>query len=480
MLANKLVKINDLIWEIPLKTSPIMKVPARIFASQKLLNQIMQDRTLDQLINVSALPGIVGKAVLMPDAHEGYGFPIGGIAATSYPDGVISPGGIGYDINCGVRLIVTDLRYQEVKTVGDRLAQVLFHSIPSGVGRQGQVKLSSADINRVLVEGVDWVIANGYGRDLDKEVIESQGKLAQAEYTAVSEQAKQRGLRQLGTMGAGNHFVEVGRVADIYLPEAAQAFGLQEDQITILIHTGSRGLGHQVATDYIKLFLAEMHKYNINLPDRELAGVPLSTAAGQKYFAAMSAAANFAWANRQVITHLVRTSFVKVFGRAAGTMPIVYDVAHNIAKIEEYQIDSAKRKLIVHRKGATRAFPPFHPELPSFYSKVGQPVLIPGSMGTCSYVLVGVDEARERSFSSVCHGAGRVMSRRQAKKQIDFEKLTSQLKQQGIVITVGSKWGVVEEAPQAYKDVSEVIEVVDRVGLANKVARLEPWVVVKG
>ncbi len=477
---NQLNKINDYLWEIPCGFRSDMRVPARVYASREMLIDISRDRSLEQLMNVATLPGIKKYAVLMPDAHEGYGFPIGGVAATSYPDGIISPGGIGYDINCGVRLLITDLNFNEIKELADKVARQLYEQIPSGVGRGGWLKLSKSDLDRVLNKGVDIILERGYGSQEDKKRIESGGLLPEAKAEYVSQRAKERGRGQLGTMGAGNHFVEVDRVAEIFSPEVAAVFGLRLDQVVILIHTGSRGLGHQVATDYIRLFLRKLGDYGVNLPDRELAGVPLATAEGGRYFGAMAAAANFAWANRQLITWEVRQVFERVFGKQAGSLPIVYDVAHNIAKLEEYEIEGKKQKLIVHRKGATRAFGPQRKELPAVYQQVGQPVLIPGSMGTCSYVLVGTEAAREQSFSSSCHGAGRVMSRRQAKREIQVEQLTAKLSQQGITIAAGSKTGVAEEAPQAYKDVSQVVEVVHQAGIANKVAKLVPWVVVKG
>ncbi len=477
---GQLNRINDYLWEIPVDLRPDMRVPARVYASKEMLADISRDRSLEQLINVATLPGIKKYAVLMPDAHEGYGFPIGGVAATSYPDGIISPGGIGYDINCGVRLLVTDLNFNEIKGQADKIAKQLYEQIPSGVGRGGWLKLSKSDLDRVLNKGVDIILEQGYGRQEDKERIESGGSLSEAAAEYISQRAKERGRGQLGTMGAGNHFVEVDRVAEIFSPEVAAAFGLQLNQVVILIHTGSRGLGHQVATDYIRLFLRKLGDYGINLPDRELAGVPLATTEGQQYFAAMAAAANFAWANRQLITWEVRQVFEQIFGQQAGPLPIVYDVAHNIAKLEEYEIEGKKQKLIVHRKGATRAFGPHRKELPAVYQQVGQPVLIPGSMGTCSYVLVGTESAKEQSFSSSCHGAGRLMSRRQAKREIQADQLTARLFKQGITIAAGSKAGVAEEAPQAYKDVSQVVEVVHQAGIAKKVAKLVPWVVVKG
>lgn len=464
---QNLNKLADYLWEIPRSYRADMFVPARIYASEKMLDEIFRDKSLEQLINVAALPGIQKYAIVMPDAHEGYGFPIGGVAAMEYPDGVISPGGIGYDINCGVRLLKSGLEFKDVEPRLDKLVSELYSAVPSGVGRGGRLKLHHKDFDDVLKNGVKWMIKNGYGEASDTDFIESAGRLENAGPSTVSEHAKARGRGQLGTMGAGNHFVEVETVDEIYEEDAAKALGLFKNQITVLIHTGSRGLGHQVATDYIRTMIRIMPKYNITLPDRELAGVPFSSPEGANYFSAMAAAANFAWANRQMITFEVREVWKKVFGNSGGELKIVYDVAHNIGKVEEHKINGVEKKVIVYRKGATRAFP-------------GQPVLIPGSMGTGSYVLVGAESAMSETFGSTCHGAGRRMSRHAAKKEIRGSELKTELEKKGIHIAAGSISGLAEEAPAAYKDVDEVVEVVHQAGLAKKVARLRPLAVIKG
>ncbi len=482
MSVNKdqLTKLQEYLWELPKETRPGMRVPARVYALEELLDAILNDRSLEQLANVATLPGIVKASMVMPDVHEGYGFPIGGVAATRYPDGVISPGGIGYDINCGVRLLVSSLTYGQVKKRMEELSKEMYRQVPSGMGKGGFVKLSARNMDKVLSDGAAWAVEEGYGIPRDLEYTESHGCLPGADPNKVSDQAKKRGRDQLGTIGSGNHFVEVGRVGRIFDEEAADAYGLRPDQITVLIHTGSRGLGHQVATDYLRIMMGAMPKYGIELPDRELACVPLSSPEGQDYFKAMCAAANFAWCNRQVITWECRKAWENVFGKSGGELGLLYDVAHNIAKIEEHLVDGEKMKVIVHRKGATRAFGPHYGELPEAYRPIGQPVLIPGSMGTASYVLAGTDESMASSFGSTCHGAGRRLSRRGAKKQVDAPKLLRELKEQGIYVQAGSHRGVAEEAPVAYKDVDLVVETVHQAGIAKKVAKLRPLGVVKG
>lgn len=476
---EQLVKVNDWQWEIPYGTRIDMRVPAYIFASLPIVEALLADRSLDQLINVTTLPGIEMAALLMPDAHEGYGFPIGGVAATSYPDGVISPGGIGYDINCGVRLLKSGLLYKEVKDHLQKLSLELYRQVPSGMGKGGPLKLKSKDIDRVLRDGAAWAVEQGYGSGEDLRFIESKGMLKEAEVKQVSARAKQRGHDQLGTIGSGNHFVEVDFVTEIFDEEAAEKLGIGEGQVVILIHTGSRGLGHQNATDYIKLMMSEMSSYDIHLPDRELACLPFSSPIGQDYFASMSACANYAWCNRQVITWEIRRVWEEVFGSGAR-VDLVYDVAHNIAKIENHEVEGEKKMLIVHRKGATRAFGPGNPELPADYLTIGQPVLIPGSMGTASYVLTGTAMSMKRSFGTTCHGAGRRMSRRAAKRKIHGRELQDQLRSRGIFVQAGSLSGIAEEAPEAYKDVNMVVEAVCQAGIANKVARLNPMAVIKG
>jgi len=477
---NDLIKINNYLWEIPKSFRPNMRVPARIFASQKILESIFLDRTLEQLLNATTLPGIQKAVYLMPDAHEGYGFPIGAVAATACPEGVISPGGIGYDINCGVRLLLSQFSYQDLKPHLKVLADQLYRAIPSGVGRGGPVKLDTKRLDEVLKNGAPYLVTQGYGYQDDIDHIESRGALLNADPKAVSEHAKNRGRDQLGTMGAGNHFVEVAKIEKIFDNKHAKEFGVFTDQTVILIHTGSRGLGHQVATDHIKLMQNVMPKYKISLPDRELACAPFSSKEGQVYFSAMAAAANFAWCNRQLITWEVRKTWQKTLGQSGGRLSILYDVAHNIAKIEEHQIENQKVKVIVHRKGATRAFGPNHPELGPIYQSTGQPVIIPGSMGSASYVLVGTKEAMSRSFGSTCHGAGRCMSRHEAKKRISGLNLKAELAKEDIIVQSGSIRGLAEEAPAAYKDIDDVVDVVDQSGIAKKVAYLKPVIVIKG
>jgi len=473
---SNLIKINDYLWEIP-KTGA-MRVPARIFIDERMLTDILEDQSLEQIINVATLPGILKYSLAMPDIHEGYGFPIGGVAAFDIEaGGIISPGGVGFDINCGVRLLRTGKKYNEIKNQMADLATEFFHEIPSGVGRGGKLRLTDSDLDLVLKEGVDKMIAMGYGTKADKENCEAGGRLPEAEPAFVSSHAKSRGRDQLGTMGAGNHFVEIGVVDEIFDVAAANAMGLFKDEVTIMIHCGSRGLGHQVATDYIRVALGAMGKYGIRVSDRQLACVPFSSPEGQKYFKAMSAAANFAWANRQLITEECRTAWEKTFGKGSNKeLEVVYDVAHNLAKVESH----GGKKLIVHRKGATRSFPPRHSETPSIYKEIGQPVLIPGSMGTASYVLVGNKEGMELSFGSSCHGAGRKMSRTKARHEVSGSELKKELEGEGIVIRSGSMAGLAEEAPIAYKDVDEVVNVVQEAGLAKKAVRLRPVAVIKG
>jgi len=463
-----LIKISDYVWEVPKSFREDMRVPARIFASEKLLDEILSDNSINQLINISTLPGIQKYALSMPDIHEGYGFPVGGVAGFDFDKGIISPGGIGYDINCGVRLLKSNLTYDEIKAYLAELTKELYREIPSGVGRGGRLKLNNQELDRILEGGARRIIEMGYGDEKDLERIESNGKLNEANSDYVSKTAKERGRDQLGTIGAGNHFVEIDKVEKIFDKEMAEKFGLFENQICILIHTGSRGLGHQVATDYIRKMLSVLSKYEIELPDRELACAPFLSPEGQEYFFAMSSAANFAWANRELITWEVRKAWQNVLGKkSAKELEILYDVAHNIAKIEEYEIDGKMKKLIVHRKGATRAFP-------------NQPVLIPGSMGTASYVLVGQQKSLEYSFGSTCHGAGRRMSRAKAKKTIRGSELKKELENRGIAVEAGSMSGLAEEAPEAYKDVNEVVEIVHQIGIAQKLAKLKPIGVIKG
>lgn len=465
MVSKKgLKQISDYIWEIPKEYRSDMRVPARIFISEKMLEDVFKDESLNQVVNVATMPGIYKYSLAMPDLHEGYGFCIGGVAAFDVKEGVISPGGVGFDVNCGVRLIRTPNNYQEIKDKISELATYIYNEVPSGVGRGGRLKLSNKELDEVLLKGVDKMMESGYATEDDKKHCEANGRLKEADSDLVSKTAKDRGRDQIGTIGAGNHFVEVQRVDLIYDKEAAKALGLYQDQVTIMIHCGSRGLGHQVATDYIRTSLMAMQKYGISVPDQQLACAPFNSSDGQNYWKAMSAAANFAWANRQFITWEVREAWDKVFGHGhSQKLLLVYDVAHNLAKLEEYD----GKKLVVHRKGATRAFP-------------GQPVLIPGSMGTASFVLVGAPGAMELAFGSSCHGAGRMMSRTRAKREVRGSVLKQELEKQGIAVRSGSMSGLAEEAPFAYKDVEEVVDVVHGAGLAKKVARLKPVAVIKG
>lgn len=464
MDRKDLKKISEYIWEIPKSYRQDMRVPARVFANEKLLKDMFKDRSLEQLVNVAALPGIQKLALAMPDIHEGYGFPIGGVAAFDAENGIISPGGIGYDINCGVRLLRSSFGYDDIKNkIGD-LATGIYRRVPSGVGRGGRKKLTNMELDDILLRGVDVQLESGYATLQDKANCESGGRLEDADPGAVSAVAKNRGRDQLGTIGAGNHFVEVQKVDEIFDEEAALASGLRVGQIVIMVHCGSRGLGHQNATDYIRMMALAMPKYGIRIPDLELACAPFSSKEGQAYWRAMSACANFAWANRQFITWEIRQVWDDIFGKGTGEkLESVYDVAHNLAKLEEY----GGKKMVVHRKGATRAFP-------------GQPVLIPGSMGTSSFLLSGREEAMDIGFGSSCHGAGRQMSRTKAKKEVRGGVLRDDLEKQGIAVRSGSMAGLAEEAPFAYKDVEEVVDVVHGAGLAKKVARLKPVAVIKG
>ncbi len=452
-----------------------MRVPARVWADEELWRSAMGDRTLEQLVNVATLRGVEGAVHAMPDAHEGYGFPVGGVAAFRAADGVISPGGVGYDINCGVRLLASEVGLAEVRDRLEPIVHDIARSVPSGTGRGGALALDAAGLDRVLAEGCRYLAARGLALAADLEHTEARGSLPAADPDKVSPRARERGRGQLGSMGSGNHFVEVQAVETVFDPAAAAALGLEVGQVAVLIHTGSRGLGHQVATDYVRLMDAVMAREKIRLPDRELACAPYASPEGRDYFAAMCAAANFAFANRQMITHEVREVFRRALGDAGG-LRLVYDVAHNMAKLEEH----GGRRLLVHRKGATRAFGPSHPETPAAYRGVGQPVLIPGSMGTASYVLVGTDEGLALSFGSTCHGAGRAMSRRAAKKARPGHEVRQDLESRGIVVRCPSAAELAEEAPHAYKDVDRVVEVVHQAGLARKVARLVPLGVVKG
>ncbi|ASJ00664.1 RtcB family protein [Thermococcus gorgonarius] len=476
-----LKRIDKIRWEIP-KFDKRMRVPGRVYADDALIEKMRQDRTLEQAANVAMLPGIYKYSIVMPDGHQGYGFPIGGVAAFDVKEGVISPGGVGYDINCGVRLIRTNLREQEVRPRIKELVDTLFKNVPSGLGSQGRVKLHWTQLDDVLADGAKWAVENGYGWEEDLEHLEEGGRMEGADPEAVSQKAKQRGAPQLGSLGSGNHFLEVQVVDKIFNEEIAKAYGLFEGQVVVMVHTGSRGLGHQVASDYLRVMEKANRKYGIPWPDRELVSVPFQSEEGQRYFSAMKAAANFAWANRQMITHWVRESFEEVFKRKAEDMEmhVVYDVAHNIAKVEEHEVDGRKVKVVVHRKGATRAFPAGHPDVPRAYRNVGQPVLIPGSMGTASYVLAGAEGSMKETFGSTCHGAGRLLSRKAATRQYRGDRLRNELMQRGIYVRAASLRVVAEEAPGAYKSVDNVVNVVHEAGIANLVARMRPMGVAKG
>ncbi len=478
-MANIQIKqIDQYRYLIPRSSRQGMKIDGLIFADETLIRQIERDLTIEQIANVATLPGLVGKSLAMPDAHQGYGFAIGGVAAADMDHGIVSAGGVGFDINCGVRLLTTEYRTGDVVPRMDELLTQLFRDIPCGAGKTGVTKIVKQELDNVLRDGAHWAVANGYGNREDVERIEERGKIPGADPECVSDRAKERGKGQLGTLGSGNHFLEIQKVDEIYDAEVARVFGLQHDHIVVLIHTGSRGLGHQVCTDYLEIMQKGMKKYNITVVDRQLACVPIRSREGAQYLAAMAAAANFAFCNRQMITHWTRDAFSRVIG--TGSLRVVYDVAHNIAKQEVYDVDGMQRQLLVHRKGATRAFPPHHPDLPPEYRNAGQPVLIPGSMGTCSYVLVGTEQAMKETFGSTCHGAGRAKSRTAAKKEITAEELISSLEAKGIRVKYASKSGLTEESPDAYKDVSEVVRVVHEAGIARKVAKLVPLGVIKG
>jgi len=466
-------------FRIPRDERRGMRTDVVIYASKELIEQISKDQSLEQAMNVATLPGIVGVSLAMPDIHQGYGFPIGGVAATDLEEGVVSPGGVGFDINCGVRLVRTNLSEKDVRPRLREVVNQLFRDIPCGTGSEGPIRLSNQQLDEVLIEGARWAVRHGYGSERDAEFAEEGGCLPGADPSKVSSKAKERGRPQLGTVGSGNHFLEVQWVEQIHDEQAARVMGLELGQIAVLIHCGSRGLGHQVCTDYLAEMGAAMKRYQITLPDRQLACVPVRSPEGQAYLAAMRASANFAWANRQVILHFLRGSLEKLFGPDVRA-ELIYDVAHNIAKEEVHQVGGEKRRVLVHRKGATRAFPPGHRDIPAAYRAIGQPVLIPGSMGTASWVLVGTERAMQETFGSVCHGAGRLMSRTAARKGRNAREVQEKLEQQGILVRAETRDGILEEVPEAYKNVDEVIEVVHAAGLARKVARLRPMAVIKG
>ena len=475
-------RISDYVFEVPQDYRADMRVPARFYADDMLLEGALDDKSLKQLVNTSTIPGIVKYALAMPDIHQGYGFPIGGVIATELPDGAISPGGVGYDINCGVRLVGTHLDKEEVAPYLDELASALHRNCPSGVGQGGEIRLSTGEVANLVEKGARWAVEHGYATEADLERTEEGGQIAGADAGKVSPRALERGRDQVGTLGAGNHFIEVDVVDEIFDEEAAGAMGLAEGRVVAQIHSGSRGFGHQICSDYVKRFHKIVKKYGIELPDRELVCAPLSSPEGQDYLAAMRAAANFAFTNRQVMLHLIRRSFDEVLGGKVDNPWVfqIYDIAHNMAKIEEHELDGRTVEVCVHRKGATRAFGPGSAALPGVYRKIGQPVLVPGSMGTASWVLAGTAGSMAQTFGSTCHGAGRTMSRRQAKRTVWGEDLRDELEEGGIRVRAGSMAGLAEEAPLAYKDVDRVIEVVHNAGIARKVARIVPLAVVKG
>ena len=478
-----LKKIDDYRWEIPKSYKAGMSVPGLIYASEAMLNHIWEEQVFQQVANVAFLPGIVDYSLAMPDIHWGYGFPIGGVAATRVKDGVVSPGGVGFDINCGVRLLRTNLTGQEVKPKIEQLIAELFVNIPSGLGSTGKLRVNEKELDQVLIKGSRWAVEKGYGEAEDIVATEESGCMKGANLDKVSSKAKKRGIPQLGTLGSGNHFLEVGVVDEIYDSEAAKVMGIGDlGQVLILIHTGSRGFGHEVCSDYIRVLGEAVKKYSIALPDRQLACAPVESPEGQDYLQAMACAANYAWTNRQCITHWVRQSFIKVFGKSRRELGMeqIYDVTHNIAKIEEYPIDGKKQTLCVHRKGATRAFPAGHPDIPDIYKSIGQPVLIPGDMGRCSYILVGTERAMKESFGSTCHGAGRVQSRTAAKRSLRGADVAKALAARGIMVKAGSMGSLAEEASEAYKDVTEVVDVAHKAGISRKVAKTVPIGVIKG
>lgn len=481
--GGKLQKVDEFRWLIAKDYKPGMRVPGLIYASEGMLEQIISDQAPEQVANVAFLPGIVNYSLAMPDIHWGYGFAIGGVAAMRVSDGVVSPGGVGFDINCGVRIMRTNLTQDEVKPKIKELIDALFFAVPSGVGSKGRIRLRSGEINDVLTRGSRWAVAKGYGRPEDLQSTEENGEMKDAEPDRVSARAKERGMPQVGTLGSGNHFLEVGFIDEIYEPDIARVMGIDDvGQVVLYVHCGSRGLGHQVADDYIKVMVQAMPKYGIQVPDRQLACAPVDSPEGKHYLGAMRGAANYAWANRQCITHWVREAFCRVMRineKDAG-LELIYDVTHNIAKIEEHETDGRKEPLCVHRKGATRAFPPGHPDVPEKYRSVGQPILIPGDMGRMSYILAGTEQAMRETFGSTCHGAGRMQSRSAMKKRLSGRDVLRELESRGIAVRAGSMSGLAEEAPEAYKDVESVVDVAHGAGISKKVARTRPIAVVKG
>jgi tRNA-splicing ligase RtcB len=480
---GELKKIDDFRYKIPRSYKAGMKTDGIIYASEKMLPQITSDEAPEQVANVAFLPGIVGCAMAMPDIHWGYGFPIGGVAAFDVEKGIISPGGVGYDINCGVRLLRTELTDNDIKDKIKELVRAIFSNVPSGVGSTGKIRIDEREVKDVLINGAQWALKKGFGWKEDIEHIEARGAMAGANPDKVSKRALQRGRPQLGTLGAGNHFLEIQVVQDIYDREAAKIMGIDDvGQITVMIHTGSRGLGYQVCDDNVKMLGRTTQKYGISIPDRQLACAPITSPEGKSYFEQMACAANYAWANRQCITHWIRESFEQVLGKKAQDlgMNLIYDVAHNIAKFEKHRIGDDTKELCIHRKGATRAFPAGHEEVPAKYKSIGQPVLIPGDMGTHSYLLLGTDLAMKETFGSTCHGAGRVMSRTKALDRTRGRSISKELADKGIYVLSASNEVLREEVPEAYKDIDMVVDAVHKAGISRKVARMRPLGVVKG
>ena len=481
MSIEGLHRIDSTRLEVPKGYKTGMRTNGIIYIDE-VLEKALEKNSIEQVANVATLPGIVGSSLAMPDIHTGYGFSIGGVAAFDLKEGIISPGGVGYDINCGVRLLRTNLDKEDVIPKIKELVENFYRDIPTGVGSKGKLRLTSDEHRKVLLKGARWVVEQGFGEKEDLERTESRGCIEGANPDLISDKAYERGRSQLGTLGSGNHFTEVQYVDEIYDEKIANAFGLFKNQITVMIHTGSRGFGHQVCTDFLEVMQKAVQKYGINLPDRELACAPFESPEAGDYLASMRAAANFAWANRQLIMHWVKESFVNIFGTGPRTigMSLIYDVAHNIAKLEEHIVNGQKRKLVIHRKGATRAFPPGHPELPDAYKHIGQPVIIPGDMGRASFVLVGTERGMKESFGSTCHGAGRLMSRHQAIRRAKGRSIRREMEDIGIIVRSAGRETLAEEMPEAYKDVSDVVEVVHNAGLSKKVAKLRPLGVIKG
>ena len=480
---GQFIQIDDYRWKIPENYKTGMRVAGLIYASKGMLESIRDEQTPEQVANVAFLPGIVGHSLAMPDIHWGYGFPIGGVAATDAKDGVVSPGGVGYDINCGVRLLRTSLNEDEVRPRIDQLINALFHNVPSGLGSEGKIRIGQKDMNQLMIAGARWAVERGLGLDEDLDATEEGGCLSGADPSKVSDRAAKRGMPQAGTLGSGNHFLEIQVVKEIFDSQIASAMGITDrGQVLVLIHTGSRGLGHQVCTDHLRIMEQAVAKYGIRLPDRQLACAPVESREGQDYLGAMACAANYAWANRQCIAHWVRESFSEILGKSMEKLGMrqIYDVAHNIAKIEEHAVNGRSLKVCVHRKGATRAFPAGHKDTPKRYKEVGQPVLVPGDMGRCSFVAVGTQKAMSETFGSTCHGAGRVLSRGAAKRSIRGADIVRELGSRGILVKAGSMSALAEEAPQAYKDVAEVVDVVHQAGISRKVAMATPVAVIKG